>query len=135
MAGHFEIDEGFIAEHNKKAKAWVTEDYENLGRSLRRRGVEIEDITSRTRDFRVAIPSWGVGTGGTRFARFPGRGEPRHVFDKLQDCGVIQQLARATPSVSLHIPWDKCRDYAEMRQTGAACGLSFDAMNSNTFSD
>jgi L-rhamnose isomerase/sugar isomerase len=76
-----------------------------------------------------------VGTGGTRFARFPGRGEPRHVFDKLQDCAVIQQLGRATPTVSLHIPWDRCNDYAELREAAADHGLAFDAMNSNTFSD
>ena len=67
--------------------------------------------STRSRDkvaaFAVAIPSWGVGTGGTRFARFPGAGEPRDIFDKLEDCAVIQQLTRATPTVSLHIPWDK----------------------------
>ena len=40
-------------------------------------------------DFEVAVPSWGVGTGGTRFARFPGPGEPVDVFDKLDDCAVI----------------------------------------------
>jgi L-rhamnose isomerase/sugar isomerase len=56
----------------------------------------------------VAIPSWGVGTGGTRFARFAGPGEPRNIFDKLEDCAVIQQLACMTPTVSLHIPWDRC---------------------------
>ena len=43
-------------------------------------------------DFAVAVPTWGVGTGGTRFARFPGPGEPRHIHDKLEDCGVINQL-------------------------------------------
>ena len=57
------------------------------------------------------------------------------VFDKLQDCGVIQQLARATPTVSLHIPWDKCSDWSELRQAAASAGLGFDAINSNTFSD
>ena len=47
---------------------------------------------SKVAPFDVAVPSWGVGTGGTRFARFPGPGEPRDVFDKLEDCAVIQQL-------------------------------------------
>ena len=129
------IDTRQIAAHNDKLVRHVHHDYEHLGEQLARRNIDIEPVRAQVAAFGVAIPSWGVGTGGTRFARFPGRGEPRHVFDKLQDCAVIQQLARATPSVSLHIPWDRCADYAELRQTAAAYGLAFDAMNSNTFSD
>lgn len=129
------IDTALIAAHNDRLARHVRHDYEHLGEQLARRGIDLEAVRERVAAFGVAIPSWGVGTGGTRFARFPGRGEPRHVHDKLQDCAVIQQLARATPTVSLHIPWDKCSDYAEMRQAAAAMGLAFDAMNSNTFSD
>ena len=124
-----------IAAHNDKLVRHLGSDYAHLGEQLARRDIDIERVRAQLAAFGVAIPSWGVGTGGTRFARFPGRGEPRHVFDKLQDCGVIQQLARATPSVSLHIPWDRCADYAELREAAAASGLAFDAMNSNTFSD
>ena len=78
-----------------------------LGEQLDRRGIAIDAIRDKVAAFHVAIPSWGVGTGGTRFARFPGDGEPRDIFDKIEDCAVIQQLTRATPTVSLHIPWDK----------------------------
>ncbi|MEX8495024.1 L-rhamnose catabolism isomerase [Sphaerotilus sp.] len=129
------IDPGVIAAHNAPLLRHLTNDYAHLGEQLARRGVDIETIRAQVAAFGVAIPSWGVGTGGTRFARFPGQGEPRHVFDKLQDCGVIQQLGRATPTVSLHIPWDKCSDWSELRQAAASHGLAFDAMNSNTFSD
>jgi L-rhamnose isomerase / sugar isomerase len=135
MSTHFEIDDGFIAEQNEKAKAWVEEDYEHLARKLRRRNVEIEDLTARAQSFRVAVPSWGVGTGGTRFARFPGPGEPRDVYDKLEDCGAIFKLVRSTPAVSLHIPWDKPDDVSELREFAAKRELRFDAMNSNTFQD
>ncbi len=129
------IDTSVIAAHNDKLLRHLHNDYEHLGEQLARRGIDIEAVRKQVAGYGVAIPSWGVGTGGTRFARFPGLGEPRHVFDKLQDCGVIQQLACATPTVSLHIPWDKCSDWAELRQTAASYGLAFDAMNSNTFSD
>ncbi|MFL6698248.1 MAG: L-rhamnose catabolism isomerase [Vitreoscilla sp.] len=129
------IDPNLIEAHNDRLARHVRNDYEHLGEQLARRNVDIETVRASVAAFGVAIPSWGVGTGGTRFARFPGPGEPRHVFDKLQDCGVIQQLARATPTVSLHIPWDRCSDWSELRQAAAARGLSFDAINSNTFSD
>jgi len=129
------IDPGLIAAHNDRLQRHVRGDYEHLGEQLARRGIDIERVRRQVASFGVAIPSWGVGTGGTRFARFPGPGEPRNVFDKLQDCAVIQQLARATPTVSLHIPWDKCSDWSELRQAAQSHGLAFDAMNSNTFSD
>jgi L-rhamnose isomerase / sugar isomerase len=129
------IDQATLQAHNDKALRHLKLDYEHLGEQLARRHVDIDVIRQQVATFGVAIPSWGVGTGGTRFARFPGGGEPRHVFDKLQDCGVIQQLTRSTPTVSLHIPWDKCSDWSELRDAAAAQGLAFDAMNSNTFSD
>jgi len=135
MTNHFEIDGGFIAEQNSESKAWVEEDFAHLAKTLGRRNVDIEDLVARAGSFRVAIPSWGVGTGGTRFARFPGPGEPRDIYEKLEDCATIFNLVRSTPAVSLHIPWDKPDNITELREFAAQRGLRFDAMNSNTFQD
>lgn len=123
-----------VAESNSSRIADLRRDYETLGERLSRRGIDIGGVLAKVGAFGVAIPSWGVGTGGTRFARFPGPGEPRDIFDKLADCAIIQQLTRATPSVSLHIPWDKA-DPARLKAVAGDLGLSFDAMNSNTFQD
>ncbi|MFT3989559.1 L-rhamnose catabolism isomerase [Aestuariivirga sp.] len=131
----FSISADFIGEQNRKNEAALAEDYAHLGRQLARRGIDIEQATQRAMAYAVAVPTWGVGTGGTRFARFPGPGEPRHLFDKIEDCGVIHQLSKATPTVSPHIPWDKVSDYSALRQAAAAQDLGFDAMNSNTFQD
>ena len=131
----FEIGDGLIADQNRKAQAWLDEDYDHLGRVLRRRGLEIEDLVRRAQAFQVAVPSWGLGTGGTRFARFPGPGEPRDIFEKLEDCGTVFKLVRSTPAVSLHIPWDKPESPSELRRFAEQRGLHFDAMNSNTFQD
>src|SRR5882724_3522215 len=135
MSTGFEIDDGFIAEQNGKSRRWLEEDYDHLTRVLRRRSVDIEGLVARSQAFRVAVPSWGVGTGGTRFARFAGPGEPRDIYEKLEDCGTIFKLVRSTPTVSLHIPWDKPADANKLCDFAAALGLSFDAMNSNTFQD
>jgi L-rhamnose isomerase/sugar isomerase len=129
------IDQNFIAEQNRRGEKALTADYEALGEQLARRRIDIEKITRMVAAFAVAIPSWGVGTGGTRFARFPGPGEPRNVLDKLDDCAVIEQLGRTTPTVSLHIPWDKVKDWKGLTQRAAKLGLGFDAINSNTFQD
>ncbi|WP_211341026.1 L-rhamnose catabolism isomerase [Paracoccus methylarcula] len=128
------IDKALIEAENATRRPDLAQDYEALGARLARRGVDIEALTTRAMGFGVAVPSWGTGTGGTRFARFPGEGEPRGIMDKLDDCGVIHQLTAATPRVSLHIPWDKA-DPSDLRAKAEELGLGFDAMNSNTFQD
>jgi L-rhamnose isomerase/sugar isomerase len=128
------IDPDVIASENAGREAGLRRDYAALAEQLDRRGVDIDRVKAKVAAFAVAVPSWGVGTGGTRFARFPGAGEPRDIFDKLDDCGVIHALTATTPSVSLHIPWDKA-DPARLKAKAAELGLGFDAMNSNTFSD
>src|SRR3954466_1005124 len=128
-------DAGYIASANQPQAAALAADYAHLGAQLERRGIHIDDVTRTVAGFKVAIPSWGVGTGGTRFGRFPGPGEPRNVFEKLEDCAVINRLTAATPTVSLHIPWDRTNDFIALREHAAGLGLGFDAMNSNTFQD
>jgi L-rhamnose isomerase/sugar isomerase len=128
------IDQSLIEADNAKRLAHLHTDYDSLGERLDRRGIAIDAIKAKVKAFSVAVPSWGVGTGGTRFARFPGLGEPRDIFDKIEDCSVIAQLTQATRTVSLHIPWDKA-DPNRLKGAAARFGLGFDAMNSNTFSD
>ena len=105
-----------IAVMNVAQAAALQDDYDSLGRHLARRGIDIDAVKTRLAAFSVAVPSWGVGRGGTRFARFPIAGEPTNVFEKLEDCGVVQQLCRITPRVSPHFPWDKVSDYSALRE-------------------
>ncbi len=125
----------FIEAQNAEYMDSLNQEYDNLGELLDRRGLDIDEITRRTGEFSVALPSWGVGTGGTRFARFPIPGEPANVFDKLHDCGVVNALVRCTPRVSPHFPWDRVDDFGELRECAESLGLSFDSVNSNTFQD
>ncbi len=124
-----------IETHNARHLDDIREDYEALGRTLGRRGFNIDSIKKRVSEFSVAVPSWGAGIGGTRFARFPIPGEPTNIHEKLTDCAVVQQLCRVTPRVSLHFPWDHTDDPAGLREEAASLGLGFDAVNSNTFQD
>ena len=129
------LSDSFIAAQNEPLRPALGEDYEALGRQLARRNVDIDRLTDMAMRFRVAVPSWGVSTGGTRFASFQGPGEPRNVFEKLEDCDIVNRLVRVTPGISLHIPWDRPERPAELLSFARARGLFVDSMNSNTFQD
>jgi L-rhamnose isomerase/sugar isomerase len=129
------ISEDLIAEANARAHDALADEYGSLGRKLERSGIAIDAIKDKMAAFSVAVPSWGAGRGGTRFAKFPIAGEPTNIHEKLEDCAVINQLSRVTPRVSPHFPWDKVSDYKALREEAAELGLGFDAVNSNTFQD
>ncbi|MFT4153997.1 TIM barrel protein [Parafilimonas sp.] len=94
-----------------------------------------ESILQKLIDFQVAIPSWALGTGGTRFGRFGGGGEPRNLEEKIEDIGLLHALNKSSGAISLHIPWDIPENAAHIKALAAQHGLKFDAMNSNTFQD
>ena len=94
-----------------------------------------ETIIKQLVDFQIAIPSWALGTGGTRFGRFPGGGEPRSLEEKIEDVGLLHTLNQSSGAISLHIPWDIPTDANAIKSLAAQHGLKFDAVNSNTFQD
>jgi L-rhamnose isomerase / sugar isomerase len=94
-----------------------------------------DHIVKQIQALQVAIPSWALGTGGTRFGRFPKGGEPRTLEEKIQDVGLINTLTKATDSISLHIPWDIPDDVEAIRNLLKENNLKIDSVNSNTFQD
>ncbi|WP_031236240.1 L-rhamnose catabolism isomerase [Asticcacaulis sp. AC460] len=129
------IPQEVIARANAKLMDAHLADYDALAARLVRVNIDIEDLVEKLMAFSVGLPSWGMVSGGTRYARFPLPGEPTNVFEKVEDCSVVNQLAGLTPRVSLHFPWDKCDDYEALRQYTQTLGIGFDAINSNTFQD
>ena len=94
-----------------------------------------EEIIAQLTRFQVAIPSWALGAGGTRFGRFSIGGEPANLEQKIEDVGLIHKLNQSSGAISLHIPWDIPTDAAHIKSLAQDHGLQFDAMNSNTFQD
>ncbi len=135
MANSLPLSADQIGAHNAFRLEALQDDYDSLGRTLARRSIDIGAVKARVSGFSVALPSWGVGVGGTRFAKFPIPGEPTNIHEKLEDCALVQQIGQATPRVSPHFPWDWVDDFAGLREEAAALGLGFDAVNSNTFQD
>ena len=95
----------------------------------------IKNIIDKLIAFQIAIPSWALGTGGTRFGRFPGGGEPASLEEKIEDVGLLHSLNQSSGAISLHIPWDIPKDANAIKSLAAEYNLKFDAVNSNTFQD
>jgi L-rhamnose isomerase/sugar isomerase len=110
-------------------------DFAELAERLERDGHRADSLVAAVQAFEVALPSWAFATGGTRFGRFPGKGEPRTLREKMEDAALVHRLTGAAPRISLHIPWDEPRDLEEVRADATRLGLGFDAVNSNTFQD
>jgi L-rhamnose isomerase / sugar isomerase len=109
--------------------------FESTAAILAEKGVAVEAIIQQLQRLQVAIPSWALGTGGTRFGRFAGGGEPRNLEEKIEDVGLIKNLSGATGSISLHIPWDIPNNTAAVQQQLQQYDLTIDSVNSNTFQD
>lgn len=124
-----------IASQNRQLQTHLESDFNHLALQLQRANIDIEDLVKKAQSLKIAIPSWGVGTGGTRFARFPGEAEPRNIYEKVDDCAVIYQLTRSANRISPHFPWDCVNDFTELKEYAGQFGLGWDSVNSNTFQD
>ena len=120
---------------NEKAQQQHQKRYRYLAESLTGEGIAVAKVMEQLQAFQVAIPSWALGTGGTRFGRFAGGGEPRNLEEKIEDVGLLHALNQSSGAISLHIPWDIPEDARKIKDLAASYGLKFDAVNSNTFQD
>jgi L-rhamnose isomerase/sugar isomerase len=116
-------NQSLLADHKRKFD-FITQGVENVG-----------DVLIKLMEFQIAIPSWALGTGGTRFGRFAGAGEPRSLEEKIEDIGLLHAFNRSSGAISLHIPWDIPKNATAIKVLAAQHGIKFDAVNSNTFQD
>jgi L-rhamnose isomerase/sugar isomerase len=120
-----------IENNNKQALSKHKNDFKFLAESI----PNVDKVISKLISFQIAIPSWALGTGGTRFGRFAGGGEPRSLEEKIEDIGLLHALTKSAGAISLHIPWDIPSNPRNIKELAAKFDLRFDAMNSNTFQD
>ncbi|MBC2839323.1 TIM barrel protein [Robiginitalea sp. SC105] len=129
------ISRDLVATINKTGAADQEASFGFLSGQLDKSGRDAGEVVRKLSEFQVAIPSWALGAGGTRFGRFSMPGEPRSLEEKIDDVGLLHALTGSAGAISLHIPWDVPEDYRAIRERASEAGLVFDAMNSNTFQD
>ncbi|MBQ0733574.1 TIM barrel protein [Aquimarina celericrescens] len=129
------IDKQQISDLNKSVETKHLIQLDFIANQLQHKGIDGQHIIKKLKDFQVAIPSWALGAGGTRFGRFSFGGEPSTLEQKLDDIGILHTLTNAAGAVSLHIPWDIPQNYQAIKDKAAQHNIVFDAVNSNTFQD
>ncbi|MDY7542109.1 MULTISPECIES: L-rhamnose isomerase [unclassified Cryobacterium] len=83
----------------------------------------------------IELPSWAFGNSGTRFKVFSTPGTPRTPQEKIADAATVNRFTALSPSVAIHIPWDKVDDYAALGKYAEDLGVTLGTVNSNTFQD
>jgi L-rhamnose isomerase / sugar isomerase len=125
------IEDYHIKEHNQQYSQEHQRRLEHLTEGISNH----LHIIKKLAEFQIAIPSWALGSGGTRFGRFSIGGEPRSLEEKIEDIGLLHKLNQSSGAISLHIPWDIPKNVQDIKILASALGLKFDAVNSNTFQD
>ena len=129
------IEKKQIEEFNLRKINHHKDGYNFLSKILRNNEINIENIINKLSKLEIAIPSWALGMGGTRFGRFSLGGQPRNLNEKINDVGILNALTKSSGSISLHIPWDIPDDFEVINKIAKSHGIKFDSVNSNTFQD
>ncbi|MBN9239206.1 MAG: L-rhamnose isomerase [Micrococcales bacterium 70-64] len=94
-----------------------------------------DQIAPRLAEQAIELPSWAFGNSGTRFKVFGTPGTPRTPQEKIADAAQVNKYTLLSPSVALHIPWDRVDDYAALSAFAQDHGVKLGTVNSNTFQD
>ncbi|MCH8904264.1 MAG: sugar isomerase [Bacteroidetes bacterium] len=129
------IDQTIIDSHNSDSEKSHQDQLAYISDELGKKGIDLEGILDQISKFQITIPSWALGSGGTRFGKFPIGGEPGNLNEKLDDIGLLHKITGACDSISLHLPWDIPEDTSAAKEKATELGISFDSVNSNTFQD
>src|SRR5674476_980970 len=85
-----------IEAHNNNLLAQHQRNFDHIASGIN----NLDDVMQKLAAFQIAIPSWALGTGGTRFGRFPGGGEPRIREKKIEDIGLLHAPTRSGGAIS-----------------------------------
>ena len=109
--------------------------YGALEDRLRSKGIDVELVKSKLKSQHIETPSWGYGDSGTRFKVFRQPGAARNVWEKIRDAAQVHKFTGVTPTVALHIPWDKVEDWKALRDYADELGIGIGAINPNLFQE
>lgn len=96
---------------------------------------DFDAVVEAIQRFTIETPSWGYGNSGTRFKVFPWPGAARTLREKLEDAAQVHQFTGVSPTIAVHIPWDKEADWQAAGEYAQKLGLQIGAVNPNLFQE
>lgn len=109
--------------------------YRILTEKLEKQGIQVEVVKEHLKQQHIETPSWGYGNSGTRFGVFEQPGAARNATERIEDAATVHRFTGVSPTVALHIPWDKTDDWGALKQYAADVGIGIGAINPNVFQD
>lgn len=113
----------------------TNQEYNIWKENQKKRGINVAWVREQIKNFKVETPSWGYGDSGTRFKVFNQKGMPSTLFEKLDDAAQVNKYTGISPSVAIHIPWDKTDDYDKVKEYAESINLKIGAVNPNLFQE
>lgn len=113
----------------------LDEQYSIFEQKILAKGIKIDEIKDKLKAQRIETPSWGYSDSGTRFKVFHQPGAARNIYERLQDSAQVNKFTGICPSVAIHIPWDKVKDFKKLKQYAKNLGLNIGSVNPNLFQD
>ncbi len=113
----------------------LDEQYSIFEQKILAKGIKIDEIKNKLKAQRIETPSWGYNDSGTRFKVFHQPGAARNIYERLQDAAQVNKFTGICPSVAIHIPWDKVKDFKKLKQYAKSLRLKIGAINPNLFQD
>ncbi len=112
-------------------------EYDILTDRLTAQGIDVDQVKASLKKLHIETPSWGFANSGTRFKAFAWPGAAVTTRQKLEDAAMVHRMTGITPTVAVHIPWDRPEDgdYHGMRQYGENLGIRIGAVNPNVFQE
>ena len=93
------------------------------------------NIKSMLKNQHIETPSWGYSDSGTRFKVFNQPGAAKTLKQKLEDAAQVHKYTGISPSVAIHIPWDKVDNWKDIIDYAGKLGLKIGAVNPNLFQE
>lgn len=91
---------------------------------------KIQEVLQKIQSFKIEIPGWGFGNGGTRFHKFSLPGAATNVYERIEDAAYVKSLTGVADRVAVSNPLDVTIETASsVNQYARDAGIALGAMN------
>jgi L-rhamnose isomerase/sugar isomerase len=95
------------------------------------RGMDLEQIKRRIKQFQVVQASWCYMNSGTRFHVFPTVGAARNLYEVLDDAAMVQKICGVCDSIGIETQAADLDEMTKIAQYGRQAGVALASLEPN----